>query len=118
MISLSAVQRKVCKILKQFIDAQKENQEKDVWAENSQNKKAFIDTLQDQSTKWKCFVFWLFIVGSKEILTNKLTAEKYIRQQLLYPVLKQVPGVSAPHDMSEQMPLPSLDLLLLCLDSS
>lgn len=59
------------------------------WAENSQNKKAFLDKLQDQSTRWKCFVIWLFVIGTKEILQNKLTAERFFRQQILLPICKE-----------------------------
>jgi len=81
VISLGSLQKKVNKIIKQFLDSQKDSSEQqDLWAENSQNKKAFIEKLGDQSTRWKCFVIWLFVIGTKEILQNKLTSEKFLRQ--------------------------------------
>jgi hypothetical protein len=41
---------------------------KEEWAANSENKKAFTDNLNDQSSKWKCFIIWLFVIATKEIL--------------------------------------------------
>jgi hypothetical protein len=69
VIVLDSIQKRVNKIIKQFLESiQDSNDQRDNWAENSQNKKAFIEKLHEQSTKWKCFVFWLFALGAKEIL--------------------------------------------------
>jgi hypothetical protein len=61
----------------------KSGDQQDLWAENSQKKRAFIESLEEQSTKWKCFVMWLFVIGVRQILANKLMAKTFIKQQVL-----------------------------------
>jgi hypothetical protein len=73
VICLRRIQKKVNKVIKQFIDSQKDDLEQaDLWARNSQNKASFVEKLAEQPTRWKCFVLWLFVIAVQEILANPL----------------------------------------------
>jgi hypothetical protein len=62
-------------------------------------------------------VIWLFVIGTKEILQNKLTSEKFLRQQILLPLCKAIAGkdIDGAQIMADAIKLPSTDVLTYIL---
>jgi len=67
-------------------------------------------------------VIWLFVIGTKEILANNLTAEKFLRQQLIYPIVKSMCVTNkikeSATDLADSVKLPDLELLQVCLGAT
>jgi hypothetical protein len=67
-------------------------------------------------------VIWLFVLGTKEILANPLTAEKFVRTQILAPLCKELEIQKKVKDkgytLSETLPLPNFDQLRICLSQT